>query len=360
MNRFLQLFVLVAALLPTGASFAQAAGPQKAAARQRFQDGLAQVQQGNLDAAIADFEAAYAQSPHFSVLYNIGQAQATLGRPLEALATFERYLRDAGNSIPAARRDEVNALIEAQRGRLGSLKLDVRAPEQTRLWVDGSEVKPEQLARPLTLSAGPHKVLFSHGSGYPVVQDVTITGGAVTQLTVETPPPPAAPEAACETEAWLKVRATPGDATVRVDGRLYSGGPLPQGPHVLLVEREGYQPRRTHVALSSRKLTTLELVLEPTAAEQERQRAASSRRKLAGYALGGTGVALLLVGGGVYLWNQQRYDDFIGAGGTQNSERNRIASIQRADDLSIGFMLLGGALTAGGVWTLLSAGAPGE
>src|SRR4051794_1081194 len=84
-------------------------------ARAHFQAGLARAEQGNLSAALVEFEAAYTISPHFSVLYNIGQARSTLGRPVEAVAAFERYLADGGQQITPSRRQEVEALLLANR-----------------------------------------------------------------------------------------------------------------------------------------------------------------------------------------------------------------------------------------------------
>src|SRR5688572_30827232 len=56
-------------------------------------------------AALAEFEAAYAAMPAFQVLFNIAITQKKLGRFGAALQTFERYLKEGGTEVPAARRE---------------------------------------------------------------------------------------------------------------------------------------------------------------------------------------------------------------------------------------------------------------
>ena len=44
---------------------------------------------GNYGQALEEFLAAYRISPHFAVLYNIGQAHIALGQPADAVAALE-------------------------------------------------------------------------------------------------------------------------------------------------------------------------------------------------------------------------------------------------------------------------------
>src|SRR5258705_390151 len=79
-------------------------------AREHFQAGLADAQRGDVVAALREFETAYRIRPHFSVLYNIGQARSTLGRPVEAVEAFERYLSDGGAQVSDERKRDVEVL----------------------------------------------------------------------------------------------------------------------------------------------------------------------------------------------------------------------------------------------------------
>jgi hypothetical protein len=415
--------VFLLALLWSSGAFGQTSLAGQAEARLQFQEGLAQAQRGDLEAAIKSFETAYSTRPHFSVLYNIAQAQATLGRTVQAVTTFERYLSEGGTQISDTRRDEVRALIDANRQRIGNLKLSVAAPDRTRVWLDGTELSAKQLAAPLAVSAGKHQLLHSSGTGYPVLQEIIVKGAEVTEIAISAPPQaggvvgqltvdcdvpavlvtidgveagttPLGPLAlsggtrriafnrrgyrtrelsvnvpsgsavpvSCDlradaslprsVQARLMVQTTPKDASVLVDGQVFAGGVLPFGQHDLQVTRDGYLPYRRTIMIPAGGIQGHEVVLNPTAAKRARDQASSRKRKTLAYALGGTGVALLLTGGGLLLWNQKRYDDWREQ---EHPDLDRVASIQRVDDLSIGLAILGTGFVAGGTWAFFSS-----
>lgn len=137
----------------------------RASARASFREGLARAQQGDSAGALLAFETAYAASPHHSVLYNIGQTQLVLGRPVDAVTTFERYLVEGRDEIPLARRSEVLELIGLQRKRIGWLRIIGPSDRKMLLWVDGVPISAEQLAGTIPLQQGKHHVLAASGAG---------------------------------------------------------------------------------------------------------------------------------------------------------------------------------------------------
>ena len=95
-------------------------------AARHFDRGYLLAQQGNLEAAIAEFEQAHALSPHPSVLYNLGQAYAASGRAVEAVQTLRTYLEQADAALDAERRAQAAAIVDYQAQRIGTLELDIR------------------------------------------------------------------------------------------------------------------------------------------------------------------------------------------------------------------------------------------
>lgn len=93
--------------------------PERAAARGHFNRGVELAKAGSYELALAEFKQAYRLSPHFSVLYNIGQAELALERPELAIETLRRYLAEGGERIEPARRAEVESTIAAERERSG-------------------------------------------------------------------------------------------------------------------------------------------------------------------------------------------------------------------------------------------------
>jgi hypothetical protein len=92
-------------------------GAARATARQHFERGVTLAKQHAYAEALSEFERAYAAVPHFSVLYNVAQAQIALGRSAEAVATLQRYLDEAGARIDAKRRAEVEQVLARERAK---------------------------------------------------------------------------------------------------------------------------------------------------------------------------------------------------------------------------------------------------
>ncbi len=86
-------------------------------ARARFRAGMELVAAGNVDAGVAELEAAYAILPHPHVLYNIARAYGEAGRYEEAIEYFERYL--AGEPPD---REDVRGFVAALRERLAQAR----------------------------------------------------------------------------------------------------------------------------------------------------------------------------------------------------------------------------------------------
>jgi len=106
--------VVCCALMLIAIAFARpsvAGDDPRAVAGDRYARGIELANQGRFQAALDEFEAAYALSPHFAVLYNIGQARIALGQPREAREALSRYLREGAAEVPPARRQQVQEQI---------------------------------------------------------------------------------------------------------------------------------------------------------------------------------------------------------------------------------------------------------
>jgi hypothetical protein len=93
-------------------------GDARAVAREHFKRGVTLAKQRVYAEALSEFQRAYAAVPHFSVLYNIGQAQIALGQSADAVVTLQRYLDEAGASIDAKRRAEVEQALAREREKM--------------------------------------------------------------------------------------------------------------------------------------------------------------------------------------------------------------------------------------------------
>lgn len=152
--RRMKSFALLLAVLASAERGMAQTETDKARARVHFRNGLALAQRGELQGAAEAFANAYQASPHYAVLYNLGQAYATLGRSPDAVRVLEQFLRDGGERVDPARRKEVEDLVARERSRIGHVELDV-SPAGTELFIDGQRVGTAPVP-PLELTRGVH------------------------------------------------------------------------------------------------------------------------------------------------------------------------------------------------------------
>jgi tetratricopeptide (TPR) repeat protein len=168
--------IVVVLLLSLGTAWAGADDSPVETARKSYALGVTLFEQGDYHGALKAFNDAYAASPHFAVLYNIGQAQIARDKPLEAAATLSRYLREGQALVPAERRRQVEAQIELIEALLGELEV-LTEPTGALLSVDGRNIGRTPLAEPIRLAAGVHRIAAGLDGYGPVARSVVIGQG---------------------------------------------------------------------------------------------------------------------------------------------------------------------------------------
>jgi Tetratricopeptide repeat len=259
-------------------------------ARAHYARGLELGAQNGYEGALREFKQAYAISPQFAVLYNIGQAQIALGHPAEAIEALSQYLRDGGARIPPTRRTQVQVQIAVLRSRLPNPDLPPEA----------------EAARAAGAAAG------------------AAAGEAVAAAT-EARSPVAGP-------GTLSVRCpTPGLKLVLDGSRVdplasIRGLPVSVGVHRLALTTPGHRSAEQSIDVPPGAATIVVCADLPSMPPTERARlsvdgppvvsdvSASAptptvHASTVGYVLGGLGVALGGTALGLYLWNHGQYED---------------------------------------------------
>lgn len=236
-----------------------------ATARDRFQRGYALASEGDYEAAIVEFEAAYATSPNFSVLFNLGQAYGAAGHAVEASHNLEKYLELGGSGIAPDQREKVRRLIVYYRRRVGRLELHV-APDGATAMLDGKELGRAPFTVPIEVTAGLHGLSLSF-PGYESVQtSILIAGQQTTLSNVEL--------SRHQEPASLQIDCALGDVLVTLDNRAVGSTPLPAllrigpGEHDLQLSRAGYRSTQQRLALAAGQVQRVACALEsdPSAA----------------------------------------------------------------------------------------------
>ncbi len=128
------LTLLVALTLVSATARAQTGDAARAEAA--FRQGIEAMQATHYADAIVAFQESFRIRAVPTVLYNLALAYRALGHNLEAIATFQQYLNEAGSEVEPARAAAIRATLVTLRANCGLIPLDVR-PGGATITVDG-------------------------------------------------------------------------------------------------------------------------------------------------------------------------------------------------------------------------------
>lgn len=231
-----------------------------------FDEALELANRGAFADAAVKLRRAYAAVPDYAVLFNLAQVYVALGKPVESVATFERYIAEGGPRIAEPRRAAVAAQIEEQRGRTARLHV-VTEPPGAAVFVDGRPVRASELTQGLPLNPGEHVVHSVLESFEPSIVQTDLLGGM--ESTVELRLVPARRPSVSPSEGRVLIRCSVPDVHVRVDGKLVdpllSQGVLVlvPGAHRFTFERRGYEMQTTWVHMEANGATSVDCAMAP-------------------------------------------------------------------------------------------------
>lgn len=142
---------MIAAAIPSGARADEAATQREAQAR--FEEGIARVKAGNLEAARISFTQAYALLEKPTILWNLALTDEKTGHVLEALEHFKLFARGPQGDDDRANAQKHITLLMAQTAHLA-----VSAPAGVDVIVDGNPAGMAPLSAPVDVLPGPHHV----------------------------------------------------------------------------------------------------------------------------------------------------------------------------------------------------------
>jgi tetratricopeptide (TPR) repeat protein len=173
-------------------------------ARTHFKLGVDFYRERNFRAALIEFKRAYADAPHYKLLYNLGQASLELQEYANAIEYFTDYLEQGGEELTAERRQEVEESIRYLESRMGQVTIASNRPG-AEVYVDDTLVGRVPLAAPVRVGAGRHKFVALEPGLPEVERFVDIAAGDQTGVTLDfeelrrvAPAPPPEPEPAAD------------------------------------------------------------------------------------------------------------------------------------------------------------------
>jgi hypothetical protein len=160
-----------------------------ASARSHFKLGVDFYRERNFRAALIEFQRAYADSPHYKLLYNLGQASLELQEYASAIDYLSDYLREGGSEISPERSAEVAETIKYLEGRIAYVSIATNEVG-VELYVDDSLVGKSPLIEPVRVGAGRHKFSAVREDGAPVERRIDVAAGDKREVRLDFAPAP--------------------------------------------------------------------------------------------------------------------------------------------------------------------------
>lgn len=143
------------------------AGPKEEAARAHYSRAVEQYLQGNYANAWLEFSSAYQITPLTALLNNMARCEVKIGRPVEALQHFRRYLAATPDDPDADYIRQEIARLEAELGRRA-------APSQTDALTDKAPVTTMRRRIPVYSIAAGATTLAALLSGVAALSTVAV------------------------------------------------------------------------------------------------------------------------------------------------------------------------------------------
>lgn len=168
----------------TGPSSAEAALER---ARKHFKIGVDFYRERNFRAAQIEFQRAYKASPHYKLLYNLGQTSLELQEDAAAIDYFARYLQEGRSELDPERKAEVEQDIERLRARIASINV-ICNQDGAEIYLDEVLIGTTPLREPLKLSVGRRKLVAAKRGFHEAERVIDIGAGERVSVTLELKP----------------------------------------------------------------------------------------------------------------------------------------------------------------------------
>jgi tetratricopeptide (TPR) repeat protein len=183
------VFVLVLAAAALAAARAPAAPPEgkddkqaKAEAKERFQKGLAFVDEGDCDKAIVEFKEAYKTYPVNVILYNMALCYDDMHQYALAMDYYKQYM-EKEKKISEEQLAAIKERFKTLKSFLGALTITCNV-DGADVFIDGEAVGKTPL-EDVTIETGDHKVSVKVDGYKDYLETVTVVSGKTASMNVK-------------------------------------------------------------------------------------------------------------------------------------------------------------------------------
>lgn len=235
------LFVWTGCSLPWAPLALRAAHAQPDVYKQHMKNGVKLYQDGNFDAALVEFGAAYKAEAKASPLVNIALCQKGLFNYPKAIAALELALSKHADTMNAEDKKAAADAITEMRGLLAFVTVTVK-PAAATLIVDGEDQPAGTASKPVALGPGTHRI-GARLAGYATAEEsVTVASGEKTRVVTLNLAP---------NQGFLTVRGDDAKTRIIIDQQPKGfgtwSGLLDPGTHTVQLDKPGARPYEVHV-----------------------------------------------------------------------------------------------------------------
>jgi hypothetical protein len=185
-----------------------------------MREGAALYRHGDAASALEKFQAAYDAFPSPRILFNIGQAQRDLQRPVEARESFDRFLTEATDAPADAVAEARRSLAELE-SKLARLNVQCWT-RGAQVSLDGRPLGTTPLAQPLWTTAGRHQLTLRHRDFSPQIRDLDLPAGKIESVEIVMSPLAAPSRASGRSPVSLTTSAEPSPVPRAHDSPIYT------------------------------------------------------------------------------------------------------------------------------------------
>jgi hypothetical protein len=235
-------------------NFAHAADPKMEEAKRHFAQGVALYNDGNFNAALAEFDAAYKIKQSPSVLYNIGLTQKSLFHYNEAIDSLREYLAKE-KKITKDQQKAVTQLITEMKALLAEVTINV-IPDGSVIKLDDRTIGQAPM-KPYGIAAGNHNLEVMADGYKPQKKELVVSAGQPMTVNFKLEMIPKSGKAHITSNQPL--------SEVKIDDKVVGMTPidveLPIGGHQIEVNAKGYLPYHGELVVAGGQVRDLKIVL---------------------------------------------------------------------------------------------------
>src|SRR5688572_27712516 len=150
-------------------------------ARERYERALKLYEERAFDAALVELKLAAELRPSYKLLYNIAQVRLAMNDFAAAYESYQQYLEQGGDKIPAARREAVQQEMKRLEQRVARLAVETDEPG-AEVFIDEVLIGTTPLKNALLVNSGIRQLVVRHPDHVPQSRRLSVGGG--TQQTV--------------------------------------------------------------------------------------------------------------------------------------------------------------------------------